>query len=199
MTDISWLDEKGISTKDGISYTGSEERYIAALQRFFKGYEKNRKAVEEMLATSDTEAFCIRVHSLKSNARMIGAAELADAFEELELASKRFDVALMKEKTAPALEKYAQLIDTIRPIGEMESVKISGEITAEEAREVAAKLLEALDDFDDELSAELAGKLLGYPFRLTQKEKLKEAIENIKDFMYDEAAALISGIIPAIE
>ena len=44
MTDISWLDEKGISTKDGIGYTGSEERYIAALQRFFKGYEKNRKA-----------------------------------------------------------------------------------------------------------------------------------------------------------
>ncbi len=199
MTDISWLDEKGISTKDGIGYTGSEERYIAALQRFFKGYEKNRKAVEEMLATSDTEAFCIRVHSLKSNARMIGAAELADAFEELELASKRFDVALMKEKTAPALEMYAQLIETIRPIGEMESVKIRGEITAEEAREVAAKLLEALDDFDDELSAELTGKLLGYPFRLTQKEKLKEAMENIKDFMYDEAAALIRGIIPAIE
>ena len=197
--DLSFLNENGISTEEGIGYTGGEEKYISALQRFFKGYENNRDQVKEFLATSDTEGFCVRVHSLKSNAKMIGADGLALAFEELENASRRFDLAAMKEKTGPALDLYADVIEAIRPIGEMEPVKASGEISAEEARETADKLLEALDDFDDELSAELVRKLKGYPFRLTQKEKLKEAEEHIADFMYDEAAELIREVIPSIE
>ena len=197
--DLSFLNENGISTEEGIGYTGGEEKYISALQRFFKGYENNRDQVKEFLATSDTEGFCVRVHSLKSNAKMIGADGLALAFEELENVSRRFDLAAMKEKTGPALDLYADVIEAIRPIGEMEPVKASGEIGAEEARETADKLLEALDDFDDELSAELVRKLKGYPFRLTQKEKLKEAEEHIADFMYDEAAELIREVIPSIE
>ncbi len=197
--DLGWLDEKGISASDGIGYTGGEEKYIAALQRFYKGYETNRDMVKEMLETQDTEGYCIRVHSLKSNAKMIGAKKLAEAFEELETASRNFDTAFMNEKTAPALEMYAQVIDTIRPIGDMEPVKVSGEITADEARAIADELLEALDDFDDDLSAELAGKLMGYPFRIRQKEMLKEAAAHISDFMYDEAAELIKEIIPTIE
>lgn len=197
--DLSFLNENGISTEEGIGYTGGEEKYISALQRFFKGYENNRDQVKEFLATSDTEGFCVRVHSLKSNAKMIGADGLALAFEELENASRRFDLAAMKEKMGPALDLYADVIEAIRPIGEMEPVKASGEISADEARETADKLLEALDDFDDELSAELVRKLKGYPFRLTQKEKLKEAEEHIADFMYDEAAELIREVIPSIE
>ena len=58
---------------------------------------------------------------------------------------------------------------------------------------------QALDDFDDELSLELAKKLLGYPFRITQRDKLNEAIALIEDFMYDEAADIIRDIEPTIE
>ena len=59
--------------------------------------------------------------------------------------------------------------------------------------------MEALDDFDDDLSAELVAKLGGYPFRITQRQKLKKAADLISDFMYDEAAELIKEIIPSIE
>ncbi|MBO4899004.1 MAG: hypothetical protein J5509_01805 [Lachnospiraceae bacterium] len=197
--DLSFLDEKGISTAEGIGYTGGEEKYISALQRFFKGYENNRDLIKDLLSTSDTEGYCVRVHSLKSNAKMIGADGLALAFEELENASRNYDITAMKEKTGPALDLYAEVIETIRPIGEMEPVKAAGEIGAEEATLIADKLLEALDDFDDELSAELVGKLKGYPFRLTQKEMLREAEEKIADFMYDEAAELIKAVKPSIE
>lgn len=197
--DLNLLNEKGISVSDGIGYTGGEDKYISALQRFYKGYETNCDLIREMLETSDTEGYCIRIHSLKSNAKMIGAWELAAAFEELENASRNYDIAFIRENTAPALEKYAQVIEGIRPIGDMEPVKVSGEISADEARKIADVLLEALDDFDDDLSAELAEKLKGYPFRIRQKKMLKEASEHISDFLYDEAAELIREIIPSIE
>lgn len=196
---LSFLDEKGISTKDGIGYTGSEQTYIATIQRYYKSYEGNKRSVEEFLAASDLTNYCIKVHSIKSNSRMIGASHLGDLFEELEMASRNNDLATIKEKTAPALKEYSELIEILRPIGEMEAVKVSGEISAEEARETADKLLNALDDFDDELSAKLVKKLLGYPFRLTQKQKVKEAEEHISDFLYDEAAELIREVIPSIE
>ena len=86
---------------------------------------------------------------------------------------------------------YGEVIDIIRPIGEAESVFVPGELSGDEAKKTADELLSALDDFDDERSSELANKLTGYPFRITQKEKLKKAIDLIADFLYDEAADLI--------
>lgn len=197
--DFSSLKQNGISTDDGIGFTGGADKYVSALQRYYKGYEANKKAVSELLASQDIENYAIKVHSLKSNSRMIGANDLASAFEELELAAKAGNTALINEKTQPALAMYDCVIDTIRPFGEMESVKVAGEISADEAKVVAAELLDALDDFDDELSASLVAKLAGYPFRLTQKQKLREASDFISDFMYDEAAEIIKEILPAIE
>ena len=41
--------------------------------------------------------------------------------------------------------------------------------------------------------------LSGYPFRMTQADKLREAVSLIEDFMYDEAADIIRQIVPTIE
>ena len=197
--DFSRLEQGGISVKEGLGYTGTNEKYVSALQRYYKSYEANSTGVRKFLEAGDIENYTIKVHALKSNSRMIGADALAKAFEELELAGKNGDVGLIKMRTNTVLLRYASVIETIRPFGEMESVKIEGELTADEAKTVADELLEALDDFDDEKSLALAVKLLGYPFRITQKNKLKEASDLISDFMYDEAADLVREIIPAIE
>ncbi len=196
---FNWLSEQGINVDEGLGYTGGGDKYAAALQRYFRSYESNRAAVEALLAAGDADGYAIKVHALKSNSRMIGADGLADAFEALELAAKRGDAAFLGENTPAALAAYEKLIALLRPIGEAETVRAPDEISAAEAKETADRLLAALDDFDDELSAQLAEKLAGYPFRPTQKEKLRAAARNIGDFLYDEAAELIREIVPAIE
>ena len=55
---------------------------------------------------------------------MIGASHLGDLFEELEMASRNNDLATIKEKTAPALKEYSELIEILRPIGEMEAAEV---------------------------------------------------------------------------
>lgn len=197
--DLQILENGGLSVQDGLGYTGGKEKYISAIQRYFKNYEANRKAVEEFLEKGDTENYMIKVHSLKSNSRMIGALKLGDAFEELENAAKTGDTGIIKDKTSGVLEEYAGIIELIRPIGEAESVAVSGEISADEAKTTAAGVLEALNDYDDIKAKELAIKLSGYPFRITQSQMLKEAIDLISDYSYDEAAELIKKIVPAIE
>ena len=189
----------GIDLKTGIEYTGGNDKYISALQRYFKSSENNKKKIKDYLETSDLDNLAITVHALKSNSKMIGAVSLASKFEVLEIASKNKDVETIKNNIQPTLDEYEVLLDSLKPLGEIESFKAPGELSGEEAKEVAAKLLEALDDFDDDKASELINKLAGYPFRITQKTKLKEAADNIGDFMYDEAAELIREILPAIE
>ena len=197
--DFSALVKGGISVNDGLNYTGTNEKYVSALQRYFKNYDANSVSVRELLAAGDIENFTVKVHALKSNSRMIGAEDLAVMLEELEFAGKSGDVAFIAEKMPEAMKTYGRIIDIIRPFGEMESVKAPGELSADEAKTVADELLKVLDDFDDEGALALAEKLGGYPFRITQRNRLREVTDLIGDFMYDEAAEIVKELILLIE
>ena len=197
--DITWMNEAGLDTQTGISYTGNSDKYASAVQRFYKNHEKNRAKVEEYFAAKDYENLMITVHALKSNAKMIGAMNLSGRFEALENAAREQDTATIEELTPVALKEYAELIEKLKPVGEMGDVKAADEIPADIARTTVERLLAALDDFDDEEAKKQAKVLSGYPFRLTQAEKLKEAAAFIEDFMYDEAADIIRQIATAIE
>ena len=197
--DERWLTEIGIDAQTGIGYTGSEDKFVSALQRYYKNYEKNRSKVDSYFGSKDYESYMITVHALKSNSKMIGAGALSIEFEKLENAAREGDTETIEANTAPTLAMYQELVEKLTPIGQMQDVHAADEISADVAKETADKLLEALDDFDDELSKSLAGKLTGYPFRLTQQDMLKQAIGYIEDFMYDEAADIIKQIVPTIE
>ena len=197
--DLTWLTDAGLDTRSGISYTGSDKKYLSAVQRFFKNYEKNKAKVEEFFAAKDYENYTIIIHALKSNAKMIGATALSEHFESLEMAAKNKDVDFIEGVNPVVMAEYAKLIDALSPVGELGDVRAADEISADAAKETAGQLLEALDDFDDDKAKALALKLSGYPFRITQAGRLKEAIGFIEDFMYDEAAEIIREILPAIE
>lgn len=197
--DFTFLKDAGLNVEKGMDYTGGEEKYLSAIQRYYKNFEKNKAKVAEFLADEDYESYMITVHALKSNSRMIGAMDMGDAFEELELSAKDGRADLILQNNDFIMQAYEELIEKISPVGEMGEVKAADEISAAEARETADRLLEALEDFDDDLAKELAGKLSGYPFRMTQKDKLNKAIEYINDFLYDDAAEIVKEIIPGIE
>lgn len=197
--DIGFLKQAGLDTDTGISYTGGQDKYLSAVSRFYKNYEKNRGRIEEYIAAGDLENYMITVHALKSNARMIGALQLSSDFEALETAAANKDRAAIDEKNGPTMSAYAGLIEKLKPVEELGDVRAADEISGETARQTADSLLEALDDFDDELAKKLIRKLSGYPFRMTQAGILKEAAGLVEDFMYDEAAEKIKEIYKAIE
>ena len=115
------------------------------------------------------------------------------------LRALRSDTDYITSETDKVLDEYGRLVKSLAPIGELAEVHPAGELSGDEAKNTADELLEALDEFDDEESKKLAGKLTGYPFRINQKEKLKSAIRYIDDFLYDEAADIIREIYSSIE
>ncbi len=197
--DLNSIAELGIDLTTGLGYTGGQERFISALQRYYKSSESNKERLREGLENGDMESLQILFHSLKSNSKMIGAVSLADKFQALETSAGNKDADAINEGVKEAIEEYEGILEALRPLGEMEPLRAEGELSAEEAKETVGKLLEALEDFSDDLASDLVSKLAGYPFRITQKEKLRQASELIKDFLYSDAEEIIREISSSIE
>ncbi len=197
--DLGFLEEKGIDTKTGLEYTGGMEKYLSAIKRYYSNFESNKEKLIKYFEDGDLKNYMIQVHALKSNSKMVGATDLAKDFEALEQASREGDKTFVSDNGERVLQKYCEFVNLIKPIGEADIEKPADEIDGERAREVTELLLEALDDFDDEKSLELAKILSGYPFRLRQKEELGKAIKLITQFEYDDAAEIIREISESIE
>lgn len=196
--DINKLKECGIDTEVGIEYTGSEDKYLNAIKRYYNAYESNRKRITDALSSMNIDDYIIIVHSLKSNSRMIGAGELSSCFEALEMAARNGKTSVITSDTNDVLNLYDTVIKQLEPIGRDDDPAAASKISYDEAQKTIEELLEALDEYEDERSSELVSKLAGYPFGEMQRDMLNKAAGYIGEFMYDEAADIIKQISAAI-
>ena len=197
--DFSFLEAKGIDVCSGIEFTGNEVKYVAALKRYFESFETSENKTCEFFEKEDFSGYNIMVHALKSNSKMIGAKSLAKEFEKLEVASREGDIEYIRENHLNTIDAYRDLTELLRPIAESDIIFPVEEIDSEKAKEIISHLLEALDDFDDVLSKELALELTGYQFERDLEDELSRAVSLINDFMYDAATEIIKKISATIE
>ncbi|MBP3813765.1 MAG: Hpt domain-containing protein [Butyrivibrio sp.] len=104
-----WLDQlKHVETADGIRYTGSKEAYLKFLRTFYATLEDKADEIEKSYKSGDMEFCTIKVHALKSTARIIGARELSKLAEKLEEAGKKKDFKIFDEHIYELLSMYRQ-------------------------------------------------------------------------------------------
>ena len=196
--DLSWLEEIGIDVEKGLEYTRHIDKYIELIHKYYKSYENNYNSLQDSYSSKDRKNYCITAHSLKSNSRMIGAGLFADKFEKLELASRAEDVSVIDSMHETVLNEWSGFVHKLSKIEDYFKESTAKEISGEEAKKVAADLMEALDDFDDVTSKKLVQKLSGYPFQEEQKKRLDEAKDYIEDFLYDDALEIIRELSNSI-
>ena len=201
MSDMNFNDLKkaGFNTEEGMTYTGSSEKYLAALQRFSRRADKTRDSINEESAKGNYEELTIIVHALKSNARTIGADTLASIAEQMERYGKSEEFYEMESLKEVLIDELNSVVECIRPYGEMEEVHPSSEISAEEAERIGNELIDAVEGFEDDKALELIDELMRYPFRFTLINVLKNAREDIREFEYNEALLKIRRVISQIE
>ena len=85
----------GISLMDGLQYCGSLKDFDKFLESFYHDIEENAALIEEAYKQGNIELFTIKVHALKTSARMIGATELASDALDLEMAGKSGNTAFI--------------------------------------------------------------------------------------------------------
>lgn len=184
----------GINVSEGVSFTGREDKYLAAIQRFYHSYDNIKYNLESLRAANDLKNYVILIHALKSNAKTIGADKLSELALNLEIKGKEGDTAYIDENTPVLFEEYDKVIGILKPYGLMTNIKASGEIDGKEALEITDKLLLALEDYDDDTALSLIDKLFDYPFVITRKEQLNKARSYTDDFCYDEAYDIVKEL-----
>ncbi|MCR5673965.1 MAG: response regulator [Lachnospiraceae bacterium] len=119
--DMKWTQNvEGISTADGIRYSGGVSSFVNALKMFADTIDENSKVIEDAYSAGDIKLYTIKVHALKSNARIIGAQSLSDLALKLEDAGNAGNKSFIKENTDKLLEMYRAYKEKLAPLGAKE-------------------------------------------------------------------------------
>lgn len=117
MVDRAKLAQLGIDMEEGLAYCADDaEFYVEMLQEYVDEHPAKHEELERFAGERDWANYAIRVHSVKSTSRMIGAAPLSERARELELASRDCDGARILEAHPAFLAAYDGLVAQLREL-----------------------------------------------------------------------------------
>jgi len=122
--DMMWLyDTEGISVPDGIRFCGGAEAFVKSIKTFYDTLSDNAEIIENAYNEKDIDLYTVKVHALKSSARIIGAGELSELARKLEDAGKAGDIETITENTDSLLAKYRDYREKLKGLSEKDSNK----------------------------------------------------------------------------
>ncbi len=95
-----------LDTGTGLLHCGNKETYFYILKTFYESVEENAQALNKCADAGDIQNYSIRIHSIKSNCRTIGATKLGDMAEALELSGKNGDTIYVLNNHAAFIAEY---------------------------------------------------------------------------------------------
>ena len=189
---IFWLDKiRGVITEDGIRYTGSEEAYLKFLRTFKRTLKDKSREIEESYKNGDMELCTIKVHALKSTARIIGARELSALAEKLENAGRHKDMEFFAGNIEKLIEDYRSYGEYLRDLPDEDELIDRQSISADSLKEA----YEALKFFVSQMDTDAVKMILDEMSIYILPEKDEEIFEalnrKILNFDWDGMESLL--------
>ena len=109
-----WLSEvPELDISMGMEYCDTADDYMEVLTVFASSASEKADEIERLMKEGDYSHFTLKVHSLKTVAKIIGAPGLSAAAVELEAAGKNGDIEAIKDKTPKLLVSYRAFADNL--------------------------------------------------------------------------------------
>lgn len=174
-----WLmDVEGIDVEKGVLYCGTTETYLGALTVFAEAILPGADEIERYFAEKDWKSYTVKVHALKSTARLIGAKELSERARRLESAGNNGYLEEIAVNTPALLALYRSYAEKLAPlITSKESGADKPAIDEAELKEAFETLREVTVAFDYDSLKFVLDSLAEY--RLP--EDVKEKYEAIRE------------------
>ncbi len=195
--DMSWIEEvEGISAEDGLKNSGGAENFLMALSMFEETIDENSNLLETTQANGDIRLFTIKVHSLKSSARIVGALQLSEMAAALEEAGNRGDRAYIDEHTGRLLEEYRAFKDKLADLGTSQPAadeEGKEEISQAELADAYSALADVIPQMDYDAVEMILSELSEYKLPEDDAKKMAEMAKLLKKFDWDAMEALLKG------
>ncbi len=188
---------EGIDVEAGIRNCGDEGTFQTVLQLFYEKMDTSRNELDGFLSTGDTENYTIKIHALKSSARLIGATDLGEMAQLLENAGKRGDLAYLSENHGAFLKEYLKYREPLRKGFDTNPETASAPSDKPVADDTMLadryeKLREAADEIDSDTIDEILKELSGFTLPAEEAERYGVICKSAAEFDYD-------GILEALE
>lgn len=196
----------GFNLRNGLRYMGGDKTlYGKVLHDFHSILQEKETALKDFLQKGDMPGYTIIVHSLKGNARNVGADDLADEAFELEKMAKAGQLEDVTVRSPILFSMMNNMRNSLRVYLETEEAgeekaQTQGEdsmerITEEEWVRALEELAARLDDFDGESAAAKLRELKRYERPEADKKMLRLCEKAIKDYAYDIALEVVNAVL----
>ncbi|WWR16970.1 ATP-binding protein [Lachnospiraceae bacterium JLR.KK008] len=192
--------EQGVSVRNGLKHSHGDMEIYLELVRMFLRDQNKIELLQQYLFEHNIKDYAIQVHSLKGNARTLGADDLADMAYEHEMHSKagHEDYVTahwekLKQTWTIALETFQDIYEKYAPIQEETDLSDDGkllELPQEKLDEVAA----LIDDFKTEAAVRQIKEWLKSPLHPDMRQRFTDVLAAIEDeFDEDKAIGLLKN------
>lgn len=185
---------RGIDTETAIKNSGSEAAFKAVLKIFYDSIKDKYAELDNAFSSGDWENYTIKIHALKSSARLVGAIELGDSAEKLEMAGKGDNIQYIKENHGFVMDEYLSYTEMLAPLFEQGSEDDdAGKPLADEflMESIYEELHNAAEDMNSDMIEEILKEIGEYAIPASEKDKFNLVREKAERLDYD-------GIIEAI-
>ncbi len=189
---LKWIYEtEGISVPDGIRNSGGISNYIFSLGLFLDTIDQNAKVIRDSYEAGNIRLYTIKVHSLKSSARIIGAMELSKLAESLEEAGNKGDITFINENADRLLADYEDFKDKLVRLGEEPEDEQKEKISDDELKKAYKALSDVIPQMDYDAVEMILDELGSYSLPDDDSKKIKELTKMLRVFDWDGMEELI--------
>ena len=180
---------------NAIRFCSSEELLKGTLEQFYRAIKPNIKAIDGFLRSKDYKNYTIRVHALKSSARLIGAEALsADArhLEDLGNSLTQEDIESIEGLTPKLLADYQRFLELLSPLYAAEEAarETAPEISIGDLNEAYDSIRQFVESFDIDAIDNFISEIRKYRIPKTEESKfsaIEECVRNMDWIGLDEA------------
>lgn len=196
----------GFNIRNGLKYmNGDKALYGKVLHDFHTILKEKEEALQDFLKKGDMPGYAIIVHSLKGNARNVGADDLADeafTLEKMSKAGQLEDVEVrspilfsMMRNMRDSLKVYLDHEEKAESVKEVEEDTTVKKITEDDWKKALQELADRLDDFDADSVNEKLKDLKRYDRPEADQKMLRLCEKAVKDYAYDIALEIVNAVL----
>ena len=182
-----------IDVADGVTSCGGNETYEKVLMEFSLTAADKINVIKKDLEEEDYKDYTIRVHSLKSTARLAGAKTLSRHAAYLEKCGDTLRTEEIIRKTPRLLNEYKRLAAAIEKAVPKEDPSAKKDITVEMLEEAYQAIYESVLAFDYDGADNVMAELQGYRIPEEEEERFNKLTLLLSNVDHDGIEAMFRG------
>ncbi|MBQ9383839.1 MAG: response regulator [Ruminiclostridium sp.] len=190
--DMLWInDVEGIDVAEGIKNSGGVSSFIYSLNMFNDTIDGNSEVIENSYNDGDLRLYTVKVHALKSSARIIGATALSKLAEALELAGNKQDTDFINANTGSLMTDYRAYKEKLSPLNKESGEDGREPIPEDELKDAYDALKEVIPQMDYDAVEMIISQLNEYRLPDGDREKIAKLEKMLRTFDWDGMEELI--------